>query len=236
MILSNLHLIMTEILRENIMVNQANESNDNKEFEYENAEATVDKLLDIKDYTCNDKPFLEFYKNQHQPLIFNSSLFNDISEENEKNFIIDPDVCKCIIGLVMSDYNIDPSTIKKSKLYEIIGHLHFFKSAIISKNGFNHHYGIFDMNKKEQVIHLYTQDIPEPFFNVNKLTMNRMATVNYCHTEFEGEKYVVPVIGKKYKTIHITMELLIKIFSYGILEFLDIFTLSQKVGGMIPNP
>ena len=67
---------MTEILRENIMVNQANESNDNKEFEYENAEATVDKLLDIKDYTCNDKPFLEFYKNQHQPLIFNSSLFN----------------------------------------------------------------------------------------------------------------------------------------------------------------
>ena len=188
-------------------------------------------------YNNLDEPFLMFYKNQHEPLIFRNSKHKDISEEHEKNFILDPDVCKCIIGLVFTDYNIDYETVKIETVYKILGYLQFYKrEKCISKNGFIHHYGILDTNKQEQVIHLYSQDIPEPCFAISKFKPVNTATINYCYTDFEGEQYVCPIVSKKYKTIHITMEYLFDIFDTGILEFLDIFTLSKIISCRIPNP
>lgn len=214
--------------------------NDNKKQEYEQLNMTEEKIKKLKEsvyrYNYQDKPFLDFYKNQQEPLIFKNSIFDDISEDYEKNFIIDADVCKCVIGLVFSDYDIDYETIKINQVYQILGYLQFFKKKSISKNGFIHHYGIFDINKQEQVIHLYSQDIPESYFGLSSFKPLNTATVEYCYTDFEGDQYVVPVIGKKYKTVHITMQYLIDIFDTGILEFLDIFTLSKVISSVVSNP
>ena len=211
------------------------ESNTNN---FEKVNITNEKIDNLTDnltdnfymYNYEEKPFLKFYKEQTNPLIFKTTMFEDIPKENERNFILDPDVCKCIIGLVFTDYSIDYETVKIKQVYEILGYMQFFKIRTISKNGFYHSFGIYDINKKEQVIKLYTQEIYESYFPIGKYKpINGIESINYYYTNYDEDGYIVPVVGKKYKTIHITMEYLIDEFNMGILEYLDIFSLSNLI-------
>ena len=201
---------------------------------YEKANTTGSKINSITNniykYNYEEKPFLTFFKEQNDPIIFKSSMFEDISIEDERNFILDPDVCKCIIGLVFTDYNIDYETVKMKQVYEILGYIQFFKVRTISKNGFDHSFGIYDINKQEQVIKLYTQEIYETYFPIGKFkTKNYAESIKYINSVYDDDGYMIPVKCKKYKTIHITMEYLIDEFNMGILEYLDIFSLSNLI-------
>ena len=181
-------------------------------------------------YNYDEKPFFKFFKEQNDPIIFKTSMFEDISIEDEKNFILDPDACKCIIGLVFTDYKIDYETVKIEQVYEILGYIQFFKIRTISKNGFYHSFGIYDINKKEQVIKLYTQEIYETYFPIGKFKpKNYVETIKYFKTVYDDDGYIIPMECKKYKSIHITMEYLIDEYGMGILEYLDIFSLSNLI-------
>tara|TARA_B100000902_G_scaffold383778_2_gene423071 strand:+ start:2660 stop:3307 length:648 start_codon:yes stop_codon:yes gene_type:complete len=214
---------------------------ENNTNNFEKVNITNEKIDNLTDnfymYNYEEKPFLKFYKEQTDPLIFKTTMFEDIPKEDERNFILNPDVCKCIIGIVFSNYNIDYETIKIEKIYEILGYIQFFKIRTIAKNGFYHHFGVYNTNKQEQVIKLYTQEIYESYFPIGRFKpINEIESINYYYTNYDEDGYIVPVVEKKYKTIHITMEYLIEEFNMGILEYLDIFTLSKVIRGSITNP
>lgn len=212
----------------------SDDNNDDKNKNYKLLNITPKKLKELQDdiykYNYLEKPFLMFFKEQYDPVIFKTSIFDDISKENEKIIIIDPDVCKIILGLAFSDYEIDFETVDLHKICEILGYLKFFKIKNISKNGYHHHYGVFDTNKNEQVIDLITEEIYESYSPINNLTnTNNLKSLNNFNLSLADDGYAIPNIKKKYKTIHITMENLMNEYGTGILEFLDIFTFSKII-------
>jgi hypothetical protein len=210
------------------------ENNDDKYKNYKLLNITPKKLKELQDdiykYNCLEKPFLMFFKEQYDPVIFKTSIFDDISKENEKIIIIDPDVCKIILGLAFSDYEIDFETVNLHKICEILEYLKFFKIKHISKNGYYHHYGVFDTNKNEQVIDLFTEEIYESYFAINNLNnTNDLKALNNLNLTLADDGYAIPHKNKKYKTIHITVENLMDEYGTGILQFLDIFTFSKII-------
>jgi len=189
-----------------------------------------------ENYVVSNKPFLRFYQcNNNCPLILRTSIFPDINEFHNRNVIIEPDVCKCIIGLCLVNYNLDIKNFNIEQIHKIISNLQFIKDKSISKNGFIHDFGICDTYKNEWLLHLFEQDIPEPYFDVSKNLSNN-SSVSYHMTQYEGDNYVVPIIDTKHNTIRITMETITKMYTHNLIKLLDCFTLSKKVCGVVPNP
>ena len=93
-----------------------------------------------------------------------------------------------------------------------------------------HDYGIYDTKNNKEIIHLYTQEIYESCSPMYKFRAgNNLKIIKDFNITYQDDGYGLPIYRKNYKTINITMEYLIDIFGFEILEYIDIFTYSKMI-------